>query len=96
LLASRPTPIPEDQASVFISPRDRVVTHFSRLLWHSWVTVGYSAQISQKPAIVIGFLCIYFLSPSWLILVVYLKIFTSSSCNTPLDSSTYYASSGSM
>jgi hypothetical protein len=40
LLAPRPTPIPEDQASVFISPRSRVTTHFSRLLRHAWVTVG--------------------------------------------------------
>jgi hypothetical protein len=40
LLAPRPTPIPEDQASVFISPRGRVATHFSRLLQHAWVTVG--------------------------------------------------------
>jgi hypothetical protein len=41
LLASRPTPIPVDQASVlFISPRCRVATHFSRLLRHAWVTVG--------------------------------------------------------
>jgi hypothetical protein len=40
LLVSRPTPIPEDQASVFISPRGRVATHFSRLLRHAWVTVG--------------------------------------------------------
>jgi hypothetical protein len=32
LLAPRPTPIPEDQASVFISPRGRVATHFSHLL----------------------------------------------------------------
>jgi hypothetical protein len=40
LLAPRPTPIPEDQASVFISPRGRVATHFSRLLRHAWVTVG--------------------------------------------------------
>jgi hypothetical protein len=40
LLAPRPTSIPEDQASVFISPRGRVVTHFSRLLRHAWVTVG--------------------------------------------------------
>jgi hypothetical protein len=39
LLAPRPTPIPEDQASVFISPRCRVTTHFSRLLRHAWVTV---------------------------------------------------------
>jgi hypothetical protein len=38
LLALRPTPIPEDQASVFISPRGRVATHFSRLLRHAWVT----------------------------------------------------------
>jgi hypothetical protein len=35
-----PRPIPEDQASVFISPRGRVATHFSRLLRHAWVTVG--------------------------------------------------------
>jgi hypothetical protein len=34
------SPIPEDQASVFISPRGRVTTHFSRLLRHAWVTVG--------------------------------------------------------
>jgi hypothetical protein len=40
LLAPRPTPIPEDQVSVFISPRGRVATHFSRLLQHAWVTVG--------------------------------------------------------
>jgi hypothetical protein len=40
LLAPRPTPIPEDQASVFISPRGRVATHFSCLLQHAWVTVG--------------------------------------------------------
>jgi hypothetical protein len=40
LLAPRPTPIPEDQVSVFISPRGRVATHFSRLLRHAWVTVG--------------------------------------------------------
>jgi hypothetical protein len=32
LLAPRPTPIPEVQTSVFISPRGRVATHFSRLL----------------------------------------------------------------
>jgi hypothetical protein len=38
LVAPRPTPIPEDQASVFISPRGRVATHFSRLLRHAWVT----------------------------------------------------------
>jgi hypothetical protein len=40
LLAPRATPIPEDQASVFISPRGRVATHFSRLLRHVWVMVG--------------------------------------------------------
>jgi hypothetical protein len=40
LLAPRPTPIPDDHASVFISPRGRVATHFSRLLRHAWVTVG--------------------------------------------------------
>jgi hypothetical protein len=40
LLAPRPTPIPEGQASVFISPRGRVATHFSHLLRHAWVTVG--------------------------------------------------------
>jgi hypothetical protein len=40
LLAPRSTSIPEDQASVFISPRSRVATHFSRLLRHAWVTVG--------------------------------------------------------
>jgi hypothetical protein len=40
LLAPRPTPIPEEQASVYISPRGRVATHFSRLLRHAWVTVG--------------------------------------------------------
>jgi hypothetical protein len=38
LLAPRQTPIPEDQTSVFIPPRDRVATHFSRLLRHAWVT----------------------------------------------------------
>jgi hypothetical protein len=48
LLAPRPTPTLEDQASVFISPRGRVAqlypqapdTHFSRLLRHAWVSVG--------------------------------------------------------
>jgi hypothetical protein len=40
LLARRPTLIPEDQASIFISPRGRVTTHFSRLLRHAWLTVG--------------------------------------------------------
>jgi hypothetical protein len=40
LLAPRPIPIPEGQASVFISPRGRVATHFSRLLRHAWVTLG--------------------------------------------------------
>jgi hypothetical protein len=40
LLAPRPTSIPEDQASAFISPRGGVATHFSRLLRHAWVTVG--------------------------------------------------------
>jgi hypothetical protein len=40
LLAPRPTLIPEDQAPVFISPRGRVATHFSRLLRHAWVMVG--------------------------------------------------------
>jgi hypothetical protein len=40
LLALRRTPIPEGQASVFISPTGRVATHFSRLLRHAWVTVG--------------------------------------------------------
>jgi hypothetical protein len=47
-VAPRPTPILEDQAPVFISPRGRVAqlyprtpgTHFSRLLRHTWVTVG--------------------------------------------------------
>jgi hypothetical protein len=50
LLAPRPTPPLEDQASVFISPRGRLAhvypppqapgTHVSRLLRHAWVTVG--------------------------------------------------------
>jgi hypothetical protein len=34
------TPNPEDQASVFTSPKGRVATRFSRLLRHAWVTVG--------------------------------------------------------
>jgi hypothetical protein len=34
LLAPRPTPILEDHASVFISPRDRVATHFSLIAWY--------------------------------------------------------------
>jgi hypothetical protein len=48
LLVQRPTPNLEDQASVFLTPGDRVAqlylqtlgTHFSRLLRHAWVTVG--------------------------------------------------------
>jgi hypothetical protein len=43
-------PNPQDQASVFFTPGDRVAqlypqalgTHFSRLLRHAWVTVGLS------------------------------------------------------
>jgi hypothetical protein len=62
LLAPRPIPIPEDQASVFISPRGRVATHFSRLLWHAWVMVirtvnsVYSLQ-SSLPMIVVQWSC---------------------------------------
>jgi hypothetical protein len=48
LLAPCPTPNVEGQASVFMTPGDRVAqlypqapgTHFSRLLRHAWVTVG--------------------------------------------------------
>jgi hypothetical protein len=40
VVALRPTPILEDQASVYISHRGRVTTHFSHLLRHSGVTVG--------------------------------------------------------
>jgi hypothetical protein len=40
LLAPCQTPILEDQAYVFISPRGRVATHFSCLLWHAWFMVG--------------------------------------------------------
>jgi hypothetical protein len=47
LLVQRPTPNLQDQASVFMTPGDRVVqlypqalgNHFSRLLRHAWVTV---------------------------------------------------------
>jgi hypothetical protein len=50
LLVQRPTPNLEDQASVFMTPGDRVAqvypqalgNHFSRLLRHAWVTVGLS------------------------------------------------------
>jgi hypothetical protein len=35
VVAPRSTPIPEDQASVFNSPRGRMATHFSRLLRHA-------------------------------------------------------------
>jgi hypothetical protein len=47
LLAPRPTPIPEDHASVFIPPRGRVATHFSRLLRHAWVTVSFNINLSS-------------------------------------------------
>jgi hypothetical protein len=48
LLVQCPTPNLEDQASVFMTPGDRVAqlypqalgTNFSRLLRHAWVTVG--------------------------------------------------------
>jgi hypothetical protein len=40
VVSPKSNPIPEDQASVFISPRGWVATHFSRLLRHAWVTVG--------------------------------------------------------
>jgi hypothetical protein len=43
--APRPTPIPEDKASVFISPRGRVATHFSRLLRHPWPTTSNSTSV---------------------------------------------------
>jgi hypothetical protein len=47
LLVQHPTPNLEEQASVFMTPGDRVAqlytqelgTHFSRLLQHAWVTV---------------------------------------------------------
>jgi hypothetical protein len=39
VVSPTPNPITGDQASVFISSRGRVVTHFSRLLRHAWVTV---------------------------------------------------------
>jgi hypothetical protein len=35
VLSPRPTPIPENQAFVFMSPRGRVATHFSRPLRHA-------------------------------------------------------------
>jgi hypothetical protein len=44
LLAPRPTPTPEDQASVFISPRSRVATHFSRRMGY-----GGTILIPQSP-----------------------------------------------
>jgi hypothetical protein len=40
VVSPTPNPIPEDQACVFISPRGRVATYFSRLLRHACVTVG--------------------------------------------------------
>jgi hypothetical protein len=48
LLVRRPTPILEDQASVFMTPGDRVAQlypqalgiYFNHLLRHAWVTVG--------------------------------------------------------
>jgi hypothetical protein len=40
VVSPTPNPHPGDQGSVFISPRGRVATHFSRLLRHAWVTVG--------------------------------------------------------
>jgi hypothetical protein len=40
IVSPTPTPIPEDQASLFIYPRGRVATHFSRLLRHARITVG--------------------------------------------------------
>jgi hypothetical protein len=48
LSTPRPTPNLEEQASVFITPGDRVTqlypqalgTHFSRLLRHAWATMG--------------------------------------------------------
>jgi hypothetical protein len=40
VVSPSPNPIPEDESSVFISPRVRMATHFSRLLRHAWFTVG--------------------------------------------------------
>jgi hypothetical protein len=41
LLALRPTPIPEDQASVFISPRDRVAQLYS---WAPSLVASYDTH----------------------------------------------------
>jgi hypothetical protein len=64
LLAPCPTPTLEDQASVFISLRGRVAqlypqtrgTHFSRLLQHTWVTVGlYSPLTTRRTEVSLSF-----------------------------------------
>jgi hypothetical protein len=67
LLAPRPTPIPEDQVSVFISPRGRMATHFSRLLRHAWVTVvlflfpGHHTGVSVTACILVQHFCVILL-----------------------------------
>jgi hypothetical protein len=49
VLAPRPTPIPKDQASVFISPRGGVATHFSRpMQLKSVVTWPSNRPVSSK------------------------------------------------
>jgi hypothetical protein len=48
VVSPTPNPIPEDQASVFISPRGRVATHFSRLLRHAWLRWDYSYSSCLK------------------------------------------------
>jgi hypothetical protein len=56
-----PTPNLEDQASIFITPGDRVAqlypqargTHFSRLVQHAWVTVALFFNPGHHTGVVI-------------------------------------------
>jgi hypothetical protein len=67
LLVQRPTPNLENQASVFMTPKDRVAqlypqalgTHFSRLLRHERVTVGLLFYPGHHAGALIELLTVY-------------------------------------
>jgi hypothetical protein len=78
LLAPSPTPIPEDQVSVlFISLKGMVVSHFSRLLRHAWVTVGlflFPGHHTGRIQVYTGYSYASLLSCSSLVLDTFIEI----------------------
>jgi hypothetical protein len=74
--APRPTPNLEDQVSIFISLGDWVAqlypqalsTHFSRLLWHAWATVGlFFSLVTTRGDLILTAVCI---KTSWANLIL--------------------------